>query len=83
VKTISIDPNSEVNSLLDQARDEDLIVRSSDGSEFILSPVDDEFSREVALTRANEKVMALLEERGRQTKTVSLEEAKRRLGLSQ
>ena len=66
--------------LLEQARQEDLIVQLTDGSEFFLAAVDD-FDREVARTRTNAKLMALLETRAKQTETVPLAEVKRRLGL--
>jgi hypothetical protein len=70
----------DVVHLLDQARNEDLIVRLADGSEFILVAIDD-FEQEVARTRNNPKVMALLQARARQTATVPLNEVKTRLGL--
>lgn len=70
----------EVDALLQQARDEDVIVRISDGREFLLAAVH-EFDREIALTRKNEKLMALLEARAEQTTTVPLDEVKRELGL--
>ncbi len=41
----------------------------------------DEFDQEIARTRANAKLMALLDERARQTETVPLEELKQQLGL--
>jgi len=41
----------------------------------------DDFDREIELTRKNKKLMALLERRARQTKTISLEDAKAQLGL--
>jgi len=81
MKTVTVPPQStEVNVLLDQAREEDLIVRCADGTEFLLSAVDD-FDEEIVRTRRNEKLMALLDERGKQTKTVPLEAVKQQLGL--
>ena len=81
MKTVTIEGASEeIRALLEQARDEDVIVRLSDGSEFMLSAVDD-FDYEILRTRRNEKLMALLEERARQTETIPLEEVKRRLGF--
>ena len=70
----------DIANLLDQARVDDIVVRMADGNEFLLVAVDD-FDREIARTRANPRLMALLESRAKQTTTVSLEEAKRRLGL--
>ena len=66
----------DIASLLDRARVDDIVVRMADGSEFLLVAVDD-FDREIARTRANPRLMALLESRAKQTTTVSLEEAKR------
>lgn len=77
--TIPVD-NDGVNGLLRQAEAEDLLVRSSDGSEYLLTPVDD-FGVEVALTRANRQIMEFLDERRRQTETIPWDEVKRQLGL--
>lgn len=81
MKTVTVTGGSaEIRALLEQARDEDVIVRMEDGSEFLLSAVDD-FDHEIALTRRNEKLMALLDQRAGQTQTIPLEEVKRQLGL--
>lgn len=48
----------------------------------LLSAVDD-FDIEIAQTRQNEKLMALLEERARQTHTLPHDEVKRRLGIAE
>jgi hypothetical protein len=81
MKTVAITEGSaEIRALLDQAREEDLIVRLDDGSEFLLSAIDD-FDQEVARTRQNEKLMALLDERVGQTRTIPLDEVERQLGF--
>lgn len=41
----------------------------------------DNFDREIALTRRNQKLMAHLDECARQTELIPLNEVKRRLGL--
>jgi hypothetical protein len=82
MKTIAVPPQAaEINELLDQAREDELLVRTADGSEFLLSAVD-EFDQEIARTRQNATLMALLEERAKQTKTIPLDEVKRQLGLT-
>jgi hypothetical protein len=82
MKTIAVPPQAaEINELLDQAREDELLVRTADGSEFLLSAVD-EFDREIARTRQNAKLMALLDERAKQPKTIPLDEVKRQLGLT-
>jgi hypothetical protein len=81
VKTIDLPQASpDVAVLLDQARDEDLILRLGDGSEFLVVAIDD-FDDEIARTRKNRKLMALLEARAKQTATIPLDEVKKRLGL--
>ena len=82
MKTIKVSKQAKgINNLLKQARKENLIVQSPDGSEFILAEIDD-FNREIELTRQNKKLMKALERRAKQTRTISLEEAKAELELS-
>ncbi len=81
MKTIDLaQTTSDVARLLDEARNDDLVVRLADGSEFLLIALD-EFDQEIAKTRANPRLMALLETRAAQTSTVRLDEVKRRLQL--
>ncbi len=82
MKTITIPSDSvDVNTLLENARDEDVLVRTADGEEFIVTAVD-EFDRETARTRNHVKLMELLDHRARKVgDAVSLDEAKRQLGL--
>jgi hypothetical protein len=54
----------DVVSLLEQARDDDLLLRLADGSEFLVVAIDD-FDEEIARTRKNPKLRALLEARAR------------------
>jgi hypothetical protein len=81
VKTIDLaQAQPDVARLLEQARSEDLLVRLADGTEFLLVAID-EFDQEIARTRQNPRLMALLEARARQSPTVPLDEVKGRLGL--
>jgi hypothetical protein len=81
VKTIDLPQASpDVALLLEQARSDDLILRLADGSEFLVVAIDD-FDQEIARTRNNPKLMALLEARAKQTATIPLDEVKKRLGL--
>jgi hypothetical protein len=70
----------DVAQLLNQARHDDVVVRLADGSEFLVVAVDD-FDQEIAKTRANEKLMQLLDARAKQSATVPLDEARRQLGV--
>ena len=81
MKTVTISRRARgINALLEQARRRNLILRSADGHEFILAEVDD-FDREIELTRQNKELMALLDQRAKQIKTIPLDEVKAELGL--
>ena len=82
MKTIKVSKRARtVNALLKRARRENVILRSAEGNEFILAEIDD-FNREIELTRQNKPLMKLLKSRAKRKLTVSMEEAKGRLGLS-
>jgi hypothetical protein len=85
VKTITVTNRSrELKRLLEIAKDEDLVLRTPEGDEFVLSVIDD-FEQEIALQRQNKKLMAFLDVRfrqARQHKSIPLEEVKRQLGVS-
>ena len=82
MKTITVSRRARgINTLLKQARRENLIIRAPDGDEFILAEIDD-FNREIELTRQNKKLMKFLAGRAKQTKTIPLEDIKAQLGLS-
>jgi hypothetical protein len=57
-----------------------LILRKPDGTEYVLSPVDD-FAAEVESLSQNQEFMEFLAQRSRSTKRVSLLEARKRLGI--
>ena len=72
--------SKQIAGLLRDARKENLILRAEDGTEFILAEIDD-FDREIELTRQNRKLMKFLDLRAKKKEGVTLEEAKRSLGL--
>ena len=82
MKMVTIPPQqaTEINGLLAQARDEDVLVQTADGTEFVGAVVD-EFDREIARTCQNLELMAILDERAAQANTFSLDEVKRQFGL--
>jgi hypothetical protein len=83
VKTIDVKTQSpQMTSLLQQAREDALILRLEDGSEFLLVAVD-EFDHEIARARQNKDLMAFLEARARREAAVPIEEVKRRLGIDE
>lgn len=81
MKTVDVNQSSsDVVKLLDQARDDDVVVRLADGSEFLLISID-EFDYELAKCRGNQELMSLLESRANKPAQSSLDEVKRRLQL--
>jgi hypothetical protein len=80
VKTIDISPAVSVQALLAQAAQENLILKTDDGREFVLAEVD-QFDREIELTRQNRELMQKLDERGKEVASVSLREAREKLAI--
>jgi hypothetical protein len=81
MKVVEIpDDAAEILRLLEQAQEEDLLLRTPDGSEYTLIAADD-FDDEIKRTRANKELMAFLEERAKQPATIPLEDIKRELDL--
>lgn len=81
MKTVNISPRTKtLTALLKRAKRGGLILRSPDGHEFILAEIND-FDREIELARQNKKLMKLLDERGKQTKTLKASEVRAQLGL--
>lgn len=81
MKSIDLSASSPtLADLLHLAGEENVILRTADGREFVLAEIDD-FEAEVAATRQNEELMQLLVERGKEKGTYSLQEVKERLGI--
>lgn len=81
MKTVELAKRSpDLEALLDQARVEDVVVRLEDGTEFLVTAVDD-FDLEIAAQIRNERLMALLDDRVQQSGALPLDEVKRRFGL--
>ena len=82
MKRVNIPPQaSEINAFLEQARDGDMLVRIADGTEFMVTAID-EFDEEVCRTRQNATLMALLDERAKQEQTLSLSDVKQQICLA-
>ncbi len=81
MKTIRVSKRSRaVKALLDQAREEDVVVRADDGTQFVIRAIDD-FGREIESQRRNKKLMAFLDKCAEQTEWVPLEKVEKSLGL--
>lgn len=95
MRTITVSPRSKaVNSLLQMAQESALLLQTSDGSQFILTPVtdveafyigeSDDLTSEIAIARANQAFMKFLDDRGREAqpgKGISLEKVRQELDL--
>lgn len=81
MKAINVSKRSRaVQALLDQAREEDVVLRADDGTRFVIHAVDD-FAREIEGHRRNKKLMAYLEKCAQQTEWIPLAEVEERIGL--
>ena len=66
--------------ILDLADQENVILRTPDGREFVVAEIDD-FDREIVLTHQNQELSEFLAQRSREQQTFSLDEVKASLGL--
>jgi hypothetical protein len=79
MKTIDLSKTQiSVNELLNSARDESVIVKSSDGTSFVLT-IANEFATEVELLRRNHTFLTLLDSLKLDQESISLEEVEERL----
>lgn len=69
-----------VKELLDLANEENVILRTSEGREFILAELDD-FDKELELTRDNAELMEFLRLRSAEEETFTMSEVREKLGL--
>lgn len=69
-----------IDEILNYASTENIILKISDGREFILAEIDN-FDRELELTRQNEELMDFLDRRSEEGETYTLEEVKQQLGI--
>ena len=81
MKTIYLSrENPTLLDVLALADEDNIILRTQEGREFVLAEVND-FSREVELVRQHQELMAFLGQRSQETKTYTLKEARERLDL--
>ena len=81
MKVIEVSENTlSINEILNFAGTENIILKISDGREFILAEIDS-FDRELELTRQNEELMDFLDRRSEGEETYTLEEVKKQLGM--
>jgi ABC-type methionine transport system ATPase subunit len=81
LKTIDLAiQSSSVQELLDLATEGNLILKTSDGKEFLLAEADD-FDREIAMIRQQPELMDLLDRRSNPGATLTLDQVRAELGL--
>jgi hypothetical protein len=81
MKTVTItEPEAMLLALLNQARQEDIMVRLTDGQTFVFTAIDS-FDYEIVRTRKNAALMALLDERAQESATIDLTTLKTDLGI--
>lgn len=79
MKTINLTINtSNINKNLALAVEETVIIKTSDGKEFLLAEIDD-FSQEIELVSHNEELMNFLKERSQDTKRYNLNQVRQLL----
>jgi hypothetical protein len=76
---LSTEPLS-LKDLLELVGQENLILRTPDGREFVLAEINDS-DKEVELVRQNQELMDFLDQRSREEKTYTLSQVRKSLGL--
>lgn len=64
--------------IIELAEEDTIIIRTTDGKEFVLAEIDD-FAREVSLVRQNKELMELLDARSKETKTYTLSQVRNKI----
>jgi len=81
MKTIELSDNMpNLKEMLKLASEENIILKTPNGREFVLAEVDD-FDREIELIRQNRELMNFLEERSKETKVFTINQVKQQLNL--
>jgi hypothetical protein len=81
MKTIDLACDSpSLPALLDMASEDNVILRTEDGREYVLAEIDD-FEREVALVRRNQELMEFLDQRSELGQTHTIEQARKILEI--
>lgn len=82
MKTMHVTTSLKLSEVLDSTEEGRLLLVTPEGREFMIIEVDDDFDAEIAAVVKNQELMKLLEERSRPQKTYTVEEAKKKLGLT-
>jgi hypothetical protein len=81
MKTIDLSQSRrDLREVLDLAGEENLILTTPDGRQFVLAEIDD-FETEIRLVREQRELMELLGQRSSSSRKLSLDEVKKDLNL--
>lgn len=80
MRRVDLTSSSTLSELLDLAREENVILKTPEGQEFILAEVDD-FESEIEATRQNRELTEFLEQRSRERASYSIHEVRKKLNL--
>jgi hypothetical protein len=81
MKTIDLSQSQrDLREVLDLAGEENLILTTPDGRQFVLAEIDD-FETEIRLVREQRELMELLGQRSSSSRKLSLDEVKKDLNL--
>ena len=82
MKTFSLpDDGQDLRELLDLASEENVVLTTPDGRRFVIAEIDD-FDSEIKLVREHHELMEFLCRRSATSSTLSLDEARKQLGLA-
>jgi len=81
MKTVDLKTAISLSDLLSLAGEDTVLLKSPEGREFILAPVDD-FDAEIESVGQNRELLELLEQRSQREKTYTLSQVRERLKLT-
>jgi len=81
MRTVVLAESTTLKTLLALAKENNIILKTPDGEEFILAEIDD-LDKEIELVRKNEELMNLLDHRAKETRTFTLKQVKEQLDLN-
>jgi hypothetical protein len=81
MKTIELTPDApSLRELVELADQENIIIRTPEGRQFVLAGLDD-FDVEVEQLKKSDEFLAFLDQRSRERGTTSIEQLRRELGI--
>ncbi|WP_133510395.1 hypothetical protein [Candidatus Thiosymbion oneisti] len=81
MRTIELTSGSlNLEDALDLASHDNIILKATDGREFVLAEMDN-FDREIELTRKDQELMNLLDQRSKERGVLTIRQARQQLGL--